>query len=170
MIHAYAVPLGICMAAAVALIAAWLVLRQSRAPAKHVALGSALAVVVAVAFGLVYQARTAYLAVTDGQLIASAAFVRLQLPLSSVSWQDATDASDITLPNRRLGTSTGGVELGKFRMHGGRHVFVLRTDRSSLLVRARGDTDLVLDRRLYDQLKACLDQMHETRGHQGKHE
>lgn len=87
------------------------------------------------------------MAVTDGQLIASAAFVRLQLPLSSVSWQDACDASKITLPHRQLRTSTGGVDLGKFRMHGGRDVrvlrtayCVLRTDRSSVLVTARGDT------------------------------
>ena len=168
LIHAYAVPLGICVAAAVVLIAVWLAPRPGWVPAIHIALGSALAVVVTVAFGLVYQARTAYMAVTDGQLIASAAFVRLQLPLSSVSWQDASDASNITLPHRELGTSTGGVELGKFHMHGGRNVFVLRTDRSSVLVTARGNTDLILDRRLHDQLKAFLNQARETGGHRGR--
>ena len=31
-----------------------------------------------------------------------------------------------------------GVELGKFGMQNGRNVFVLRTDRSSVLVTARG--------------------------------
>lgn len=51
------------------------------------------------------------MAVTDSQLIASAAFVRLQLPLASVSWQDASDASKITLPHRQLGTSTGALTL-----------------------------------------------------------
>ncbi len=78
------------------------------------------------------------------------------------------DASRITLPHRQLGTSTGGVELGKFRMHSGRNVFVLRRDRSSVLVTARGDTDLILDRRLHEQLKACLDQVRETGGHRGR--
>lgn len=168
LIHAYALPLGICVAAAVVLIAVWLAPRSGGVPARNIALGSALAVVVVVAFGLVYQARTAYIAVTDGQLIGSAAFVRLQLPLSSVSWQDASDASRITLPHRQLGTSTGGVELGKFRMQNGRNVFVLRTDRSSVLVTTRGDTDLILDRRLHEQLKACLDQVRETGGHRGR--
>lgn len=168
LIHAYAVPLGICVAAAVVLIVVWLAPPSGGVPAKYIALGSALAVVVVVAFGLVYQALTSYMAVTDGKLIASAAFVRLQLPLSNVSWQDASDASSITLPHRQLGTSTGGVELGKFRMHGGRNVFVLRTDRSSVLVTARGNTDLILDRRLHDQFKACLDQVRVTGGHRGR--
>lgn len=165
--HAYALPLGICVAAAVVLIAIWLAPRSGGVSAKHIALGSALAVVVAVALGLVYQARAAYMAVRGDELIVSAAFVRLQLPLSNVSWKGASDASVITLPSRQLGTSTGGVELGKFRMHGGRNVFVLRTDRSSVLVTAKGNTDLILDRRLHDKFKACLDQMVEIGGHRG---
>lgn len=157
LLSAYALPLLICLASGAVVTAMLLAPAGGRAAirSKRVVLGGVLSLIVAVTFGLIYQARTTNLAVDDGRLVASSMFVSWDAPVSSIAWQSAADASTVRLPRRQLGTSTGGVQLGRFVMQDGKEVFAMRTNRPSVLVPVAGETDLILDRTLYDRIRAC---------------
>lgn len=155
---AYALPLGICLLAALAVAAIWRapVAEGTSTRSRHIVLGASLALVLTVSAGLIYQARSAHITVQGDTLTASALFVSTTIPLSAIQFDDAVDASTLALPRRKLGTSTGSVQVGRFETETGREVFALRAGAASLRIPVHGKADLVLDRPLYEQIRVCL--------------
>lgn len=155
---AYALPLGICLLSSLAVAATWHspIAEGTRTRTRHIVLGAALALVLTVSAGLIHQARSAHVTVQEDRLTASALFVSTTIPLSAIEFDDAVDASTLALPRRKLGTSTGSVQMGRFETATGREVFALRAGAASLRIPVRGRADLVLDRPLYDEIRACL--------------
>ena len=154
---AYAVPLGVCLASGVLVTAMLLAPARGRAAVRgqRLVLWGALGVIGLVSLSLIYQARASTVAVKDDMLVASSLFVTWEAPLSSVAWQSATDARAAEPLKRKVGTSTGGVQLGRFVMQDGGDAFVLRTGAQALWVPVEGAPDLILGRTLYEALKAC---------------
>lgn len=123
---------------------------------KRVALGLVVAINVAAATFFVWQARSARIAIDDGVLLLKVGIESVNVQLSALRWDEASDATSIRFTLRKFGTSLPGMQAGWFRKEGGGDVFLLRSSAPSTLISTTGTFDIVIPTKAYVQASQCV--------------
>ncbi|WP_307753675.1 hypothetical protein [Xanthomonas albilineans] len=125
-------------------------------PLKKAALVVVVLANVVMAGFLVWQARSARVSVGGDTLMLRAGTDSVAVPLSALRWDEAVDASAISFPFRKSGTSLPGMHTGWFRREGGGDAFLLHSSEPSTLIPTTKQFDVVIPTKAYEQARQCV--------------
>lgn len=125
---------------------------------KKLAILAAIIINIGVSGYFLYQARSSGITISTGKLRAHTGLASIDIPLNTIRWDSAIDASSIKFPLRKMGTSLPGMYTGWFKNENGRDAFLLRSDTPSTLIPTSNDYDLVVATSAYEQMKQCVRQ------------
>ncbi|OLH07273.1 hypothetical protein, partial [Xanthomonas oryzae] len=125
-------------------------------PLKKGALVIVVLVNVVMAGFLVWQARSARVSVGGDTLMLRAGTDSVVVPLGALRWNEAVDASAMSFPFRKAGTSLPGMHVGWFLREGGGDAFLLHSSEPSTLIPTTKQFDVVIPTTAYEQVRQCV--------------